>query len=78
VGIVLNDNLIRFFQENKWKILGGFLGLIVAVLFIIFGFWWGIFIIICILVGVFLGSLVENADSMQGFFDRLRRRQDRY
>jgi uncharacterized membrane protein len=76
--MVLKDYFIHFILENRGKILGGLLGLIVAVLFAIFGFWKGLFIIVCIILGVFLGSLVENDGKLQGFFDRLWRRQDRY
>ena len=70
----LNNNFIYFIQENRGKVLGGLSGLIIAVLFAIFGFWKGILIILCILIGVFAGALVERNDNLQAFLYRFLRR----
>ncbi len=44
------------FNKHGGKIAGGLIGLVLALLFVIFGFWQGILIIAFILVGAFLGS----------------------
>ena len=70
----MNNNFIGFIQENRGKVLGGLLGLIIAVLFAIFGFWKGVLIILCIIIGVFIGAMAERNDNMQAFFYRFWRR----
>lgn len=74
----MNDNFILFIQENWGKILGGLLGLLVAVIIVFFGFWKGIFIIICILIGIFLGGRIEKSEGLQNFFYRFWNRQNRF
>lgn len=74
----MNDNFILFIQENWGKILGGLLGLLVAIIIVFFGFWKGIFIILCILIGIFLGGRMEKSESLQNFFYRFWNRQNRF
>jgi len=74
----LQDNFYIFIQENWKKVLGGLLGLIVSIIFVIFGFWKGIFIILCIAVGIFAGGRIEKSEGLQNFFNRLWNRQNRF
>ncbi|MGI5882529.1 MAG: DUF2273 domain-containing protein [Dethiobacteria bacterium] len=74
----MHESFIIFILENWGKILGGLLGLFVALVFILFGFWKGLFVILCLLVGVYLGNKVEKSEDLQNFFYRLWHRQDRF
>jgi len=74
----LNDNFIIFVQENWRKLLGGLLGLLVAVIFVLFGFWKGLFIIFCVLAGILAGGMIEKSEGLQNFFNRLWYRQNRF
>ena len=47
------------FNKHGGKIAGSLIGLVLALLFVIFGFWQGILIIAFILVGALLGSRME-------------------
>ncbi len=62
-----------FFYRHWRKILGGIIGLVIALIFIGFGFWAGFFILICITAGIFLGWLIDR-EGLDGFLDRFRRK----
>ncbi len=68
----MRNNLLKILNENLGKVLGGFLGLLVALIIVAFGFWKGIFIIICILAGIFIGAKAEKHEGMQGLLDKIR------
>ena len=54
--------LLDIFLRNWKKIAGGLAGLFVALTFVIFGFWKGFFIIICVAGGIFLGWHLDAGD----------------
>jgi uncharacterized membrane protein len=61
--------------EHRGKTIGVLLGLLASILFVTFGFWRTVFIIICIGVGYFIGKQLDenkNFDSWikQMFKDR--------
>jgi uncharacterized membrane protein len=51
----MNDNIIKLINDNMGKVVGGFLGLLVALIIVAFGFWKGVFIILCIVGGKYEG-----------------------
>ena len=67
----MNINNNQYLDMHKGKIIGSIIGLALALLFVIFGFWNTIFIIAFILVGAFLGSREELLNELQGLFNRL-------
>ncbi|MDO9536276.1 MAG: DUF2273 domain-containing protein [Bacillota bacterium] len=74
----MENNIIRFVQEHPGKIIGGLVGLILAVLFVIFGFWKGLFIILSILAGIYLGGKAENNEGFRNFLDRFPFLRERF
>ncbi|RJX28029.1 MAG: DUF2273 domain-containing protein [Dethiobacter sp.] len=74
----MDDHILKFLNENFGKIVGGFLGLLIALIIVIFGFWKGIFIIFCILVGIFIGAKVEKHEGLRNFLDRFRFSRERF
>ena len=53
------DELLKFAKENPGKIIGGLIGLLIAIIIVVFGFG-GCFIILCVLAGVAIGEIETN------------------
>ncbi|MEA1960247.1 MAG: DUF2273 domain-containing protein [Bacillota bacterium] len=55
--------ILYIFTEHRGKAIGILLGLVASLLFISYGFWRTIFIMICIALGYFIGKKIdEHAD----------------
>ncbi len=67
----MDDNILKFINENFGKIVGGFLGLLIALIIVVFGFWKGVFIIFCILAGIFIGAKVEKHEGVRNLLERI-------
>lgn len=52
--------LIYIMDEHRGKAIGVTLGLLASILFISFGFWQTIFILLCILVGYQVGKKIDE------------------
>ena len=67
----MGNNFLKVLNENFGKVLGGFLGLLVALIIVAFGFWKGIFVIVCILAGIFIGAKAEKHEGVRNLLDRI-------
>jgi uncharacterized membrane protein len=55
------ENLFRIiFEQHRGKAIGIVLGLVASILFISYGFWRTIFIIVCIALGFFIGKEIDE------------------
>ena len=72
------EEFLRFAKENPGKILGGLIGLLVAVIIVIFGFWMGIFIILCILAGILIVARGEAGGGLGNLLEKLWFKRDHY
>jgi len=55
------ENLLRIiFEQHRGKAIGILLGLLASILFISYGFWRTIFIIVCIALGFFIGKEIDE------------------
>ena len=63
----MRESIIRFVYENWGKVLGGIIGLLIALVISIFGLWTGLFIIVCVLAGIYLGGRVERRDGLHKY-----------
>lgn len=55
------EEVFRDLLENhRGKIIGGLIGLVLALMIIRFGFFWSIFIGICVLVGYLIGKRMDD------------------
>ncbi len=63
-------DIYRLLSENWGKVVGGFLGFLVAILFLLFGFWKALLIIILILVGIYLGGKYEQGEGLHRVIDK--------
>jgi len=60
------ENLFRIiFEEHRGKAIGIVLGLVASILFISYGFWRTIFIIVCIALGFFIGKEVDEKKNFE-------------
>ena len=50
------EDFMIFFREHKGKIIGGLSGFLAGILFLIIGFFKTLLLIICTLIGYYLGS----------------------
>jgi|GEM_PF-5435395 len=57
--------------------MGGLFGLVMALFFVIFGFWQGLFIIVFVLVGAFIGAHGEIRKAILQIVHRLCRGRER-
>ncbi|HAP31536.1 MAG TPA: hypothetical protein DCQ14_00550 [Firmicutes bacterium] len=73
----MNGENNGFISNHSGKIVGGLLGLAMALLFVVFGFWRGLFIIVFVLAGVFIGGHGEIRKEMLQLVHRLWRGRER-
>lgn len=59
----------EFFQQYKYAILGGGVGLVLAILLLTIGFFKTILVIVCVVLGVYIGLYLNSI----GFFDRFKK-----
>lgn len=57
--------LMLILTEHRGKALGVLIGLIAAILFINYGFWRTLFIMLCIVVGYFIGKKVDDQINLE-------------
>lgn len=58
-------------DSHRGKVIGIILGLLAGLLIIIFGFWKTVFIVICILIGYFIGKRFDDGGSLDALWRRL-------
>ena len=70
----MKEECIRLFQEawngHRGCVAGAFIGAFVAISILLFGFWNMLFIGFCVVVGLWLGKQIDDADD--GWLQRLR------
>jgi len=65
-------NWLELISLHWRKILGGAIGFLIALIIVIFGFGWGLFIIFCVALGVLIGWQLESEDGIHGLFEWFR------
>lgn len=63
--------LLDIFRNNRGKCIGAFIGLIIALSAISIGFFKTLFIVICILMGYYIGKKVDNKESIIEVIERI-------
>ena len=70
----MKEECLRLFQEawenHRGCLLGAIVGALIAVSILLFGFWNMLFIGFCVVVGLWLGKQIDDADD--GWLQRLR------
>lgn len=66
------ENILRIIiEEHRGKAIGIALGLLASILFINYGFWRTIFIIICITLGYFIGRELDEKKNFDQWFKHI-------
>lgn len=68
---MLKEYLLNLFDKNQGKIIGSLLGLVIAVLILIIGFFRTLLIILFIFAGYYIGKKVDNKEDIIEFLDRI-------
>jgi uncharacterized membrane protein len=63
--------IIYLFTEHRGKLIGVLLGLLASVLFISYGFWRTIFVILCIFAGYFIGKKIDDNSNLEVWIKKL-------
>ena len=60
------QQIIDFLKSYKWRIIGFFAFLIIAILFLTLGFWKTILIIVLCLIGIGVGYMKDRTQDFDG------------
>lgn len=62
--------LLDIFRNNRGKCIGAFIGFVIAVLALSLGFFRTLFMVICILIGYYIGKKKDNKESIIEVIER--------
>jgi uncharacterized membrane protein len=65
------ETLINVFQNNRAKCIGVLLGFLFAVSSLVIGFFRTMFIVICIILGYYIGKKIDNKESIIEVIQRI-------
>jgi uncharacterized membrane protein len=65
------DYLIDIFLNNRGKCIGVLIGLLIAVLSLTIGFFKTLFVVICLLLGYYIGKKIDNKESIIEIIERI-------
>lgn len=73
---MLEKILLYLMEEHRGKTIGIFLGLIASILFIAYGFWRTLFVIVCILLGYFIGKEIDQNQGFDQWIQQVFKKRD--
>ncbi|GAB0274674.1 DUF2273 domain-containing protein [Staphylococcus pseudintermedius] len=65
------EQFAKILQSYKWRIIGFFFFLIIAILFLTLGFWETILIIVLCLIGIGVGYIKDRTQDFLNLLNRL-------
>ncbi|EGQ3397942.1 TPA: DUF2273 domain-containing protein [Staphylococcus pseudintermedius] len=65
------EQFAKILQSYKWRIIGFFFFLIIAILFLTLGFWKTILIIVLCLIGISVGYIKDRTQDFLNLLNRL-------
>ena len=68
---MFEKTIIYLFTEHRGKVIGIIFGLLASILFISYGFWRTIFIILCVLAGYFIGKKIDDNTNLEVWIKNL-------
>jgi len=68
---MFKEFLLNLFSKNQGKIIGSFIGLLLAILILIIGFFRTLIIVLFIFAGFYIGKKIDNKEDLVEFLDRI-------
>ena len=65
------EKILNMFREDKGKIIGALVGFLAGILFLLIGFFKTLLIIICTLIGLYLGSRWDIEGDVKKILDKI-------
>ena len=65
-----SQHIINMIKAYKWRIIGFFAFLLIAILFLTLGFWKTILIIVLCLIGIGIGNIKDRTQDFMNFLNR--------
>ncbi len=62
------DKLLDYTKHNTGKFMGTVIGLIIAIMMLLLGFFKTIFILLCASLGYVIGSKIDEGESLKSLF----------
>lgn len=73
---MLEKIVLYLMEEHRGKTIGILLGLVASILFIAYGFWRTMFIIVCILLGYFIGREIDQNKNWDQWIQQIFRKRN--
>ncbi len=70
-AMMKNGRWNELLVQNMGKILGAVAGIILGIIFLKYGFLKGSFILICMVLGIYLGAVMEKSHNVENFLENL-------
>ncbi len=67
----LNEEIYAFLVRHKGKVIGAILGFIFGIIFLTVGFFKTILILLCIIIGILIGSRWDVEGNVKKFLNKL-------
>ena len=65
------DFLWELWNLHRGKIIGGILGLIIGIIIIALGFFKAAFVILCAILGYYIGKSIDNNEDIRALLDKI-------
>lgn len=67
----IKNYLEQIWQESRYRVIGLFAGLFIGLAILIFGFWRTIFVLLCGSVGLYIGTRLDEGDTIFSMLERI-------
>ncbi len=68
---MFTEKIKKLLENNYGKVIGSVTGFIIALLFLVIGFFKTIFLLIFIISGYYIGSKIDNRESLIELLDKI-------
>lgn len=67
----LSDLFQKLIENHRNKVIGVIIGLLFGLCVVKYGFWQSVFILICVLVGLFIGKKLDDKVDIKSTVERI-------
>ncbi|NLW92883.1 MAG: DUF2273 domain-containing protein [Syntrophomonadaceae bacterium] len=73
---MLEKIVLYLMEQHRGKTIGILLGLVASIFFIAYGFWRTLFVILCIMLGYFIGKEIDQNQGWDQWVQKFIRKRD--